>query len=335
MLINCSWRVFTEVRQELTTAGKLMFAKRHFVYFAASCSILVYLFRHESFCHPLFQPRKYLNGYQFVNVTSASVTIHSETRQVISYSLYGSNPRYIQGALENAVLAKKLFPNWEMRIYHDRSVPQKYLNELEMRGVLLIDTTKLPYGKGNKMNWKLLVTADKKVDRFVFRDIDSRLSIRERVAVEEWIKSKKKFHIMRDHPSHSRHPISGGMWGAVKGALQNMEQKLNKHKNNAYIADMHWLNKVVWPIAQKSSMQHDAFSCKKYKGAISWPTKRVPWEHVGSVVRKGKLRKGDVQILKRTKQDPRCRDRNESQLIDKVKAKISYRLLKIPIFSGV
>ena len=331
MLINCSWRVFTEVRQELTTAGKLMFAKRHFVYFAASCSILVYLFRHESFCHPLFQPRKYLNGYQFVNVTSASVTIHSETRQVISYSLYGSNPRYIQGALENAVLAKKLFPNWEMRIYHDRSVPQKYLNELEMRGVLLIDTTNMIYGKGNKMNWKLVVAADKRVDRFIFRDIDSRLSMRERVAVEEWIQSEKHFHIMRDHPSHGSYPISGGMWGAVKGALHNIEHQLNKHKDNDYIADMHWLKQVVWPIAQKSSMQHDAFSCKKYKGAISWPIKRVQWEHVGSVHVNGKLVKKDVQILKGAKQDPLCRDRNESQLIYEVKEKISYQLRKVQI----
>ena len=44
------------------------------------------------------------------------------------------------------------------------------------------------------------------------RDLDSRLNDREQAAVQEWLNSKKEFHIMRDHPMHGW-PILGGLWG--------------------------------------------------------------------------------------------------------------------------
>ena len=39
--------------------------------------------------------------------------------------------------------------------------------------------------------------------RYLMRNLDSRLSIREKLAVDEWVSSGKRFHVMRDHPSHS------------------------------------------------------------------------------------------------------------------------------------
>lgn len=51
------------------------------------------------------------------------------------------------------------------------------------------------------------------------RDVDSRLSARDRMAVEEWIQSGEPFHVLRDHPAHCGWPINAGMWGGVKGAL--------------------------------------------------------------------------------------------------------------------
>jgi hypothetical protein len=55
----------------------------------------------------------------------------------------------------------------------------------------------------SKMSWRFLVAADTDVERYVVRDIDSRLSLREQAAVDEWIESQKKSHVMRDHSSHS------------------------------------------------------------------------------------------------------------------------------------
>ena len=54
------------------------------------------------------------------------------------------------------------------------------------------------------MMWRFLVTDDLSVDYFIVRDVDSRLSLRESLAVMDWTRlhSDKAFHCIRDHPSH-------------------------------------------------------------------------------------------------------------------------------------
>jgi hypothetical protein len=148
--------------------------------------------------------------------------------------------------------------------------------------------------KMNKMSWRFQAAAD--TQRFCARDIDSRLSKREAAAVQEWIQSGKKFHVMRDHPSHSKYPMSGGMWCST--TIPNIEKLLTGVENQVYLQDMDFLNTVIWPMAQKSLLQHDSFSCDKF-GGKPFPTPRVGWEHVGSVYINGKMRQGDVDILKR------------------------------------
>ena len=44
------------------------------------------------------------------------------------------------------------------------------------------------------------------------RDLDSRFSEREKAATEEWLRSNKEFHFMRDHPYHGS-VILAGCWG--------------------------------------------------------------------------------------------------------------------------
>jgi hypothetical protein len=208
---------------------------------------------------------------------------------VLSYSLYGSKPRYTDGALANAKLIKEIYPGWSMRVYYDNTVPQKIIQQLRANSVQLMDMTG---SKMNKMSWRFHAAAD--TQRFCARDIDSRLSKREAAAVQDWIQSGKKFHVMRDHPSHSKYPMSGGMWCST--TIPNIEKLLTGVENQAYLQDMNFLNKVIWPMAQKSLLQHDSFSCDKF-GGKPFPTPRVGWEHVGSVYINGKVRQGDVDIL--------------------------------------
>lgn len=47
------------------------------------------------------------------------------------------------------------------------------------------------------MFWRWLVAEDPDVERFLIRDVDSRLNEREARAVDEWILSGKAYHIMR------------------------------------------------------------------------------------------------------------------------------------------
>ena len=256
---------------------------------------------------------------------------------VISYCLYGNDPRYTQGILENAKLAKKYFRRWTMRVYVRENVREETLRTLqEDYDVDLVDMTK--HKLKNKMMWRFLVGSDPSIDRFIVRDADSRLSYRDAKAVQEWVRSRNHFHVVRDHPSHSLYPISGGMWGATRHAFPDMDTKIyqthkfltmyrnpesyRRHKEDKhgvmYGDDMVWLQHFLWPIAQKNVLQHDAFSCNLYRGAIPFPTKRIGGEHVGSVWLGPPWaeREYDVKMLLAAKQPNDCHDRNEIDPID-------------------
>ena len=64
----------------------------------------------------------------------------------------------------------------------------------------------------HKMSWRFLVLGDPTVRKFASRDLDSRLSWREREAVREWEDSEFPLHALRDHPKHWM-PTLGGLWG--------------------------------------------------------------------------------------------------------------------------
>ncbi len=51
--------------------------------------------------------------------------------------------------------------------------------------------------------WRFLVANDNEVSRYIIRDADSVVNIRESVAVDEWLQSNRHFHLMRDHYDHS------------------------------------------------------------------------------------------------------------------------------------
>ena len=53
---------------------------------------------------------------------------------------------------------------------------------------------------------------DLQVDSFFVRDLDSEISRRESEVVEQFSKSSKDFHVLRDHPYHDI-SILGGLWG--------------------------------------------------------------------------------------------------------------------------
>ena len=230
--------------------------------------------------------------------------------RVVAYSFYGGDsPRYSGGLLDNARLLEKNFPGWHMWIYYDESAPMSRMKEaqaLSPKGMIkLVDTA--PFNVPNRMAWRFLPAGDATVERFIARDCDSRLTPRDKATVDAWIASEKKFHVVRDHPSHSNYPMSGGMWGAVRGALSEVQQLIKAGaKTDVYLADMNFLTSHVWPIAQRSLIQHDAFSCTRYGGGLPVPRVREGGEHLGAVYLNGKIRQGDVNILLNAERPKEC-----------------------------
>ncbi len=52
-------------------------------------------------------------------------------KKLISFCLWGDNPKYTIGAVRNAILAKTIYPDWICRYYIGKSVPENIVTELE------------------------------------------------------------------------------------------------------------------------------------------------------------------------------------------------------------
>lgn len=198
-------------------------------------------------------------------------------KKVISYSLWGDNPKYTIGAIKNAELAQTIYPGWYCYFFVANSVPEKIQNEL-----LQIPNIVLFYkdndGDWTSMFWRFETSYDLEVDVSIFRDTDSRLNLREKYAVDEWLLSDKTFHIMRDHPHHG-FPILGGMWGYksnIKYPIKNLLDSFSK--NNRYGTDYEFFANSLYPLIQDDKIVHDPFFDK-----IPFPTERLNKEFVGDV----------------------------------------------------
>ena len=51
-------------------------------------------------------------------------------RKVIAFSLWGDNPKYTIGAIKNAELALKIYPDWMCRYYVGKHIPIETLIRL-------------------------------------------------------------------------------------------------------------------------------------------------------------------------------------------------------------
>jgi hypothetical protein len=52
-------------------------------------------------------------------------------KKIISFSLWGDNPKYTVGAIKNAELALSIYPDWICRYYIGKSTPQEIIDELK------------------------------------------------------------------------------------------------------------------------------------------------------------------------------------------------------------
>ena len=207
-----------------------------------------------------------------------------QSRNVIAFSLFGENPRYVQPLVLSAELKPHLYPLWTMRIYVDNSVPERVLGIFRAKGcqIVQVSPSDIP-----GTFWRFLAANDQSIDRFIFRDADSILNIRERVAVDEWIASNRHFHVMRDFYSHSE-LILAGLWGGVRGALPPIDPLIEQwfkekraHVYNQTTSDQIFLREKIWRIVQRSVLVHDSafdFGDKKdFPNVGTLP----PWKHVG------------------------------------------------------
>jgi len=182
--------------------------------------------------------------------------------KVVSFSLFGSDPLYTVGAIRNSELMPIIYPEWSMWVYHDNTVPTEVLQTLQNNKVKLIQLN----GQGfYRAMWRFYPCGDKNIEYFISRDTDSRISLRDRESVYEWMESGKNFHIIRDHPVGHSWVVNAGMWGA-KGGVINMEKIIDGFTNNPHdkFVDQIFLRDIIYPLTKDSRFVHDEYFC--YEG---------------------------------------------------------------------
>ncbi|MEQ8291128.1 MAG: hypothetical protein RIA08_02895 [Roseovarius sp.] len=180
------------------------------------------------------------------------------TRNIIAFSLWGDDPTYVSGAIVNAQIAPHIYVGWTARFYCDETVPEDARAELQKYGAQVVLLQEPEFQKIRPM-WRFLASDDPNVDYFVCRDADSRLNVQEFLAVDEWLRSGKRFHVMRDHIYHME-LILAGMWGGVAGVLPNMRESLSRATNyfDNRFGDQAFLMDVVWPMVKADLCTHDS-----------------------------------------------------------------------------
>ena len=204
------------------------------------------------------------------------------TENVIAFSLWGSDERYLAGALRNAKLAPDIYPGWRCRFYVDDTVPEETLSELSLHGSDIVRMER-PNTFFGGLFWRFHVACDPGIKRFLVRDADSVINVQERIAVDEWLASDRYFHIMRDHFSHTD-LILAGLWGGVGNVFPSLQTLLAKYPPDRFVTrnvDQDFLRMSIWPTVKQNCLIHDSlyrcFSAKDYS-----PLGRLPADrHVG------------------------------------------------------
>ncbi len=180
--------------------------------------------------------------------------------KVISFSLWGSKQIYAVGAVRNAKLAKQFYPDFQCWFYiHKETFPKNTIKILKK-----LDNVKIIYKSGDlskikPMMWRFESIDEPEVELNMSRDVDTSILLREKLAVDEWIKSDKLFHIMRDHPWH-KYPIQGGMFGVKKSNITWRDKIDSLIQQGDYNYDQPFLQEIIYPLYKDNCMIHASFN---------------------------------------------------------------------------
>ena len=216
---------------------------------------------------------------------------------VLSYAVFGKNSweKYGKHVKYMADIAAKssFYRGWTVRLYHD-SYPVEVQNNLtklyknlefcDIKGLVLSFAPDLKVSDINGMTWRFIPMADPTVYIMCSRDLDVDIYKREEDAVQDWIRTNKTLHSMRDHPDHGA-VILGGMWcyrtiNNIAKATRILELILKNAAKRSSTSeaskgnDQPMLHIYLWPELKNDVIQHDSYLCKRYAGSIPFPSQR-------------------------------------------------------------
>ena len=218
-------------------------------------------------------------------------------KQVISYSLYGQQLKFLVGAIKNAQLAQRFFPEFTVRFYVGKSVPTWCRSTLALFPNVEIIPVDAEENSLARM-WRFKAILDPSVDVVLSRDADARLSYREVLAHQEFLDSQFDFHIIRDHPTGHGYLISAGMFACKNKGMHFFEKLWSEAPlRDTYMQDQEFLSSQIYPQIAGNVLVHDPY----YNYQPSHPSKKtmIPRKKINTVCHIGAaLDENDVFVYR-------------------------------------
>ena len=195
-------------------------------------------------------------------------------RNVISLALISNDSLYTTGALRNLMLAKKLFPDWSVRLYAGNNIPSDIEEFLTFYGAEIVYVNRTMLNISSTL-WPYLIADDPLVTRFIVRNVTHRLSPRQSRLINDWQMSDYACHTIRDLPDHSNLALVPDLFGAVRvqflhhigTSILSLFNNAIRSKNIVTVKDL--LNKVIWFKISNHTMSHDSVSAKRWPSSVS------------------------------------------------------------------
>jgi len=238
---------------------------------------------------------------------SKQADLRGNKQKIISLSIFGpkENPIFIDSKFSHFMLplineAQLLFPKWTIRLYSDELT----INRLNLQNFSRLSTNidicnvnQLPilgnvgeYLAGRL--WRFIPALDPMVDFTSSRDIDSPLTEREQIVIEQFINSSYLFLVMRDGPWHKK-PILAGLWTSSQYRNRLLFLRLfsilldrNKVKKYSLAEDETLLGELIWPTVKNQTLVFDSYLCQQFpEGNLRpYPTQRSSTDcHLGCI----------------------------------------------------
>ena len=238
---------------------------------------------------------------------SEQADLRGSQQRIIALSVFGpkenlqfTDEKFLQMIRPLLAEAEALFPSWTVRLYsNDITIERLNLVDLSRseKNVDLCNVNRLPI-LGNVGEflpgklWRFLPALDPTVDFTSSRDLDSPLTKREQVIVEEFLNSSHLFLSMRDHPYHGI-PILGGLWTAAQHRDRLLFLRLfgvlldsSRVQQYTLAGDQNLLGDLIWPHVKHRTLVYDSYTCEQFHDGIQrpYPTRRPSMDcHLGCV----------------------------------------------------
>ena len=208
----------------------------------------------------------------------------SNETNVISFALNTNNLDFVNGAFRNLMLAKRLLPNWQVRVYAGTVVEKRHTDILTAFGAQVVSVSSeinIPHAL-----WPYMVADDPTVSRFIVRNVTHRLSPHQCRLLIGWHESGHDYHTIRDLEGHTDYVLVPDLFGAMSSQLHvslgnSVYETIRialASKN--YSEDIDFLNDVLLPKID-NFMSHDSVSHSKWSINIEFDKMKLDVMKIG------------------------------------------------------